>query len=110
MSLSLLITTFFSKAKMGNVFGMVVFFSLYVVAMVVGGNDDMTMSTRTGLAFLPHVNCSMAADVFLLAESTKTGIGFSNINDEILKFTVLYSILMFLASIATFLILALYLD
>lgn len=48
-----MITTFFSKAKIGNVFGMVLFFSLYIVSIIIGNNDDMSKGTKIGLAIFP---------------------------------------------------------
>lgn len=88
MAQSLMITTFFSKAKIGNVFGMVLFFSLYIVSIIIGNNDDMSKGTKIGLAIFPQVNMSMGADVFLMTESTKSGIGFGNADLEIDRFSI----------------------
>lgn len=36
-----MVTTFFNRAKMGNVFGMVLFFTLYIVTIILGNNEDL---------------------------------------------------------------------
>lgn len=48
-----MVTTFFSRAKIGNVFGMVLFFTLYIVTIILGNNDDIGAGVRTLLAIFP---------------------------------------------------------
>lgn len=53
MMQSMMITTFFTRAKLGNVFGMVLFFSLYIVSSVIGNNKDMGTGIRMLLSVFP---------------------------------------------------------
>lgn len=50
---ALLISTFFTKAKIANIVGMVIYLAFYIITILIGNNNSYSTGTRTGLAILP---------------------------------------------------------
>ncbi|KAL4490757.1 hypothetical protein ABPG72_021811 [Tetrahymena utriculariae] len=107
---SLFITTFFTKAQVGNIFAMVFFLFQYMANMILSNDDNPTKSTKVGISILPQVGTVLGCDVFLISESSKKGIQWSNLTDEIVNYSVAINMAMDVVNIVIFIILALYFD
>ncbi|KAL4478578.1 hypothetical protein ABPG74_006813 [Tetrahymena malaccensis] len=107
---SLFITTFFTKAQVGNIFAMVFFLFQYMAIIILSSDANPTKGEKIGVSFLPQAGTSLGCDVFLISESSKKGIQWSTLNDEIDNYSVAINIYMNIINIFIFIILGLYFD
>ncbi|EAR81921.2 ABC transporter family protein (macronuclear) [Tetrahymena thermophila SB210] len=107
---SIFITTFFTKAQVGNIFAMVFFLFQYMAIIILSNYDNPSKNDKIGVSFLPQAGTSLACDVFLISESSKKGIQWSNLTEEIDNYSVFINIYMNLINIFIFIILGLYFD
>ncbi|EAR86885.2 ABC transporter family protein (macronuclear) [Tetrahymena thermophila SB210] len=107
---SLFITTFFTRAKIGNIIGMVFFLLQYMVIFVIRQQDDVTKSMKNGVSILSHTGTTLACDVYLLIESQQKGITWSNLDFQIENYSVLTNFYMNIINIIIFFVLSIYLD
>lgn len=105
---SLFITTFFSQAKIGNIVAMVFYLAMYIMSFVV----DTTSSAgeKRGYAFFSQIAVNFGADTFLMSELKSEGINFSNIDEDVERFSIGTALLMIFINILVFGILAFYFD
>ncbi|KAL4489354.1 hypothetical protein ABPG72_019009 [Tetrahymena utriculariae] len=107
---SIFVTTFFTKAQVGNIFAMVFFLFQYMAILILTSDGNPTKDEKIGVSFLPQAGTSLACDVFLISESSKKGIQWSNLNDEIDNYSVAINIYMNIINISIFIVLGLYFD
>jgi len=106
---SLFITVFFTRAKIGNIVGMVFFLLQYFVVQFVNQSNS-TYSRKQAASIASHTAISLSCDVFLLAEAQGVGISWSTLNKKINNYTVGTSMGFCLLSSIIFFILFVYLD
>ncbi|KAL4488927.1 hypothetical protein ABPG72_005714 [Tetrahymena utriculariae] len=107
---SLFITTFFTKARVGNIVAMVFFLFQYMVVFIVQGNTDPSQQTKVSTSILSHTGTTFACDVYLLIEAQQKGITWSNLGQTIDNYSISINMGMNILNIFIFIILSIYFD
>lgn len=108
--LALAVSTFFTKAKVGNICGMVIYLGFYILNFVLAGNTSLPVETKTAYAMLPQISVSLGADVFALIENKGKGIDWSNYDLLVENFSVARSLNTMFLSCIILIIIFLYCD
>jgi len=108
MALGYLITTFFSKAKVGNVAGFVVALFLSFIQSV--ATDDSGSGVYFGISFAPQTSLSLAADHMLDLEAAQVGLTSDTINLKVNHYQMSYHYIVMLLDFFIFIILGTYFD
>jgi len=108
MAMGFLITTFFSKAKVGNVAGFVI--ALFFGFLQSAANSDTSSGVLFAISFAPQTSLGLSADHMLNLESARVGLTSDTIDLEIDQYQMnFHYITMFIAFII-FILLGFYLD
>ena len=103
------VTSFFTNSKMGVVFGIVLFISLYGLEQA-WKSISLTTVTKALTAILPQTAMSYCANTFIAPEIMGQGILWQDIAVSIDKFSILTGIVMMALNIIIFAFLSIYLD
>ena len=108
MAMSFLISTFFSKAKVGNVAGFVI--PLFLDFLRAAVSSDSSSAILFGISLAPQASISFAADQILNLETARVGLTLDTIDVKIANYQMLYHYLAMLLDIALFILLGTYFD
>ncbi|EAR87981.2 ABC transporter family protein (macronuclear) [Tetrahymena thermophila SB210] len=106
---SIFITTFFSSAQMGNIFGIIFYLIMYMMINFFN-QDGVSSAAKTFASFFSQTGMSFASNVFIKKEVDGVGIQFSNIQDSYKGISVGVVWLMCIINILVFGTLAFYFD
>jgi ATP-binding cassette, subfamily A (ABC1), member 3 len=106
---AIFITTFFTNVKLGSIIAMVFYIAMIVINALVS-NKGLSVASLTAASLISQNAVSFGADTFLFPETYSQGITWKNLGDQVNNYSVRIAILMTLANILIFTVLALYLD
>jgi hypothetical protein len=86
LSLGMLITSFFDKAKPGVLFAIISFFILYGVQISMDSFEAQSLKRNTYFALSPVAGLKKAGSIVMLAQSNDQAFGFDNFGETVLDF------------------------
>ena len=101
------IQIFFTRAKIGIVFGLLFFVLQYVVSFVISTSDNPTLQANQAASIIPHIGFILSLRTMVYADSVRTSIVLT---EELNNYTISTAIILFLFNIALYLLLTWYLD
>ncbi|EGR32681.1 hypothetical protein IMG5_074470, partial [Ichthyophthirius multifiliis] len=104
---SIFITSFFSRAKLGNIISMVFFLVMFMIKFIIG-NSNLPLNIKVGASLSSHTSFSLASDIFLLVENQGYGITWSSGSKMVDNFSIGISMGMCILNIFIFAILSWY--
>ena len=108
MAMGYLITTFFSKAKVGNVAGFVV--ALFLGFLQSVATSDSSSGVYFGISFAPQTSLGLAADHMLDLETAQVGLTSDTINLKVNNYQMSYHYIVMLIDFVIFILLGTYFD
>lgn len=106
---SIFVSTFFTRAKMGNIVAMVFFFLMFICVFLVN-NNTVSERDKALFSFSSQLAISFGGDLFTLVEDESMGITFSNLTMKVENYRISTAYLMTLANILIFFVLSFYFD
>jgi len=109
MALGFLVTSFFSKAKAGNVFGFVVSFVLGWLEQI-SAQDGASRTSKIWTSLGPATSVSLGGQHILNFEAAGSGVTGETVGMELLNYKLAFHYIWMLVDFIIFLLLAAYLD
>ncbi|EAR97153.2 ABC transporter family protein (macronuclear) [Tetrahymena thermophila SB210] len=107
---SLFITTFFTKARIGNIAAMLFFLFQYMIQFVLDSSSVPSESTRLSTSIFSHTGTTYSCDVFLLVEGQEKGISWDNLTLLVNNYRISTNLWMDAINILIFFVLSVYFD
>ena len=108
MALGFLITTFFSRAKVGNVAGFVIALFLSFVQSV--QDNDSSSALLFGISFAPQTSVSLGADHMLNLEAAQIGLTSDTVSLKVYNYQMTYHYIVMALDVMIFILLGAYFD
>jgi len=108
MAMGFLISTFFSRAKVGNVAGFVI--ALFLSFFQSAASNDSSSGTLFGISFAPQTSVGLGADHILDLETARVGLTSDTVDLKIYSYQMTYHYIVMLLDVVIFVILGAYLD
>ena len=108
MAKGFLITTFFSKAKVGNVAGFVI--SLFLGFFQSAVNNNSSSGTLFGISFAPQTSVGLGADHILDLETARVGLTSDTVDLKVYSYVMTYHYIVMALDIVIFIVLGAYFD
>jgi len=109
VSMAILISVFFNRAKIGNIMGFLVVFLLQFIKQAVD-KDNISSTVKFWASIAPPASVAMASEQILSLEAAQVGINTDSVDLFYLEYKLTYHFVWMVIDIVVFFVLALYLD